>query len=69
MIDNEALFIYDTKNKANAKKFSFVWHKATNRYKVALDKQSIKKIAHHFETELMATEEQLPNEKEKENQS
>lgn len=40
VIDNEALFIDGTKIEADANKFSFVWRKATNRYEVALDKQS-----------------------------
>ncbi|EGP4963561.1 TPA: IS1182 family transposase [Enterococcus faecium] len=98
VIDNEAIFIDGTKIEADANKFSFVWHKATNRYEAALDKQSnefyqalykeeilpylkeesqsegltsnqLEEIAHHLETELVATEEQLQNEKKKEKQS
>ncbi|MBP2100504.1 transposase, partial [Enterococcus rivorum] len=32
VIENEAIFIDGTKIEADARKFSFVWRKSTNRY-------------------------------------
>ncbi|MFC3633262.1 IS1182 family transposase [Enterococcus rivorum] len=53
VIKNEAIFIDGTKIEADARKFSFVWRKSTNRYETMLDKKSEQFYQKLYEEEIL----------------